>query len=326
MDGNPHPWLRMAPTLIIAGSTLGPDLLVGARLAAGAVAGIISEASPAVIAGSAAGVSVLAAGGLVWAASSHYESQEHRLRDVVQQRGVLHLKPEVPWQVAAGTLLKALQWHLLPQLEGLPHVYHGSVWRTRAREEHLEDVRSLLREPDEPGEDQYADEAPPAIGSQMWGDLIFSFALWLEFNPHTANWGSCKTYGPPPTHMCWHNRWREDMRHVLAGLALHFSEQLPTGVAYKERASVLCLLGALDHVLSWDVTSLHFGSSDLIPAAWYSHSSFCQNCGARIAEAWGAAQAPPEAEVDLRSFEVHVEEVMAQREVPPGLRNAWQVE
>ena len=32
----------------------------------------------------------------------------------------------------------------------------------------------------------------------------------LDFNPHTPNWGSCESYGLPPMHLCWHNRWRED--------------------------------------------------------------------------------------------------------------------
>ncbi len=40
--------------------------------------------------------------------------------------------------------------------------------------------------------------------------LIVPWQLRLDFNPHTPNWGSSPSYGLPPMHLCWHNRWREE--------------------------------------------------------------------------------------------------------------------
>ena len=40
--------------------------------------------------------------------------------------------------------------------------------------------------------------------------MAFLNLLRLDFNPHTPNWGSSHSYGLPPMHLCWHNRWRED--------------------------------------------------------------------------------------------------------------------
>jgi hypothetical protein len=122
---------------------------------------------------------------------------------------------------------------------------------------------------------------------------------------------------------CWHNRWREDLRHVVSDLARQVLA-LPDHheLNAKERAAAICLLGMLDHVLSWEVTSLQHGKSDLVQANWFAYRSFSCNLKERFATAWAAAFAPPEAEVDLESFDAHVA-IMAERDIPEGFRNLW---
>merc|ERR1711865_103536 len=195
--------------------------------------------------------------------------------------------------------------------ESLPHVYHGSIWRTAAREQHLAHIQGLFA--------PCASEHVLTPRERVWGDLLFCFSLWLEYNPHTANWGTCQSYGSAPMHFCWHNRWREDLRHALSDLARTVLAAQASGELRidKELRSALCLIGVLDHVLSWDVTTPEHGSSDLIDAEWHAYRSFCRKLKERFAEAWGAALAPPEAEVDLESFDNHVLN-MACRTVPDG--------
>jgi len=279
-------------------------------------AAVFAEASPAALVGAGAGAVALAGGVAVVVASQHSEAQEERLQGTIRERP-RHRRLESHWKGAARKLMEVLQWYLAPQKEGMPQVYHGSPWRSRAREGHLAEVRALL------GPEEASASGGGGAEEDPWADLVFLYSLWLEYNPHTANWGVCPSYGLPSQHHCWHNRWREDLRHAGSALARRF---LSPGDQQgfrddNERNCALCLLGTLDHVLSWDVSTPHIGRSDLLPR-WRLYPSFCSALRERFACAWAAAQAPPAAELELESFDAHVE-AMAAREVPRGFRDIW---
>eukprot|EP00933_Yihiella_yeosuensis_P063670 TRINITY_DN66894_c0_g1_i1.p1 TRINITY_DN66894_c0_g1~~TRINITY_DN66894_c0_g1_i1.p1 ORF type:complete len:287 (+),score=58.17 TRINITY_DN66894_c0_g1_i1:2-862(+) len=163
------------------------------------------------------------------------------------------------------------------------------------------------------------------LGSDLWRDILFCYKLWLEYTPHTANWGHCASYGLAPLHLCWHNRWREDLRHAVSDLARKFAAESDV-MEPKERSCAACLLATLDHVLSWSVTTLDRGSSDLIDASYWSYPDFCEKLKERFAFAWAIAQTSDldlaEASVEGEGFDLHLE-VMASREVPANFRQIW---
>jgi len=280
-------------------------------------AAALAEASPAFIAGAAGGAVAAIGGAAVFAASRHSEVQAENLRRYIRQRGRRRLAESR--QSDARRLFEAVQWNLQPQKAGLPHVYHGSVWRNQAREQHLIQIEAL-REVDR----VFPEEMEPM--EHLWSDMSFLFKVWLHFNPHTANWGTSESYGTPPMHFCWHNRWREDLRHVASDLArrMVFDDSLSSEKGTKEYKWALCLLGALDHILSWYVVTPSHGESDLVAAGWHLYHSFCSKLSDRFAFAWAAAQAPAEAELELEDarFDEHVE-LMARREIPEGFRSLW---
>merc|ERR1740122_424664 len=123
-------------------------------------------------------------------------------------------------------------------------------------------------------------------------------------------------------HLCWHNRWREDLRHAASDLSRQIvsAAQREGMSGTREYSCALCLLGTLDHVLSWDVATPHLGSSDLVPADWHLYPNFCAAMRERFAFAWAAAQAPAGAELELAGFDSHLG-VMAARGVPEGFLN-----
>lgn len=291
---------------------------MGARSAAVATAAMVAEASPIVLAGATASSVALAGGVAIALASQHSDEQALRLQNTIRGRST-QCQLLVPWKQAARALWEAVQWHLLPQMEGMPLVYHGSIWRSRAREQHLTTIRGLRGE-------EVTDSSSVSSYCQplsLWTDLTFLYALWLEYNPHTANWGTCDSYGLPPTHLAWHNRWREDLRHAVSGFACrHFGSEARAqdGGNEREHACALCLLGALDHILSWDVKTPNFGRSDVLPS--FVYPGFCRRLRERFASAWGAAQAPLGADIELEGFDSHVSS-MAGREVPEGFRSMW---
>lgn len=294
----------------------------GAAASAGAVA---AEASPFVIGGAVAGAAVVGGGAALYAASRHQECQSDRLRATIRNRGVRQLCPSgTSYHHAAAQLFDSLHWYLQPQKKGLPHVYHGSVWRSAAREGHLSQVRQLC--------DELPEVSPRTSSDSMWGDLTFCFVLWLEYNPHTANWGTSPSYGSPPFGLCWHNRWREDLRHALSDLARHFlsNESFHSrddGLNATERASAFCLLVTLDHVLSWEVTTPGFGNSDVVDASWHRYHDFCEQLLTQFALAWASARAP-EGEIDPAEYGINMDigshmEAMATREIPDAFQGIW---
>jgi len=324
-DDGTHPWLRNIPNpalFVMGAMAYGDSALlrgavgIGSRAAAalGTAAAAAGEASPVVIAGSAAGAAALAGAAAVYVASQHCEAQAERLQSTIRERA--RRCPVGSWSEAVGQLCGTLQWYLSPQKEGLPHVYHGSVWRRESQSEHLLSVQALCT--------ASPPDHVPSTSETLWADLIFCYTLWLEYSPHTANWGTCPSYAMPPLHFCWHNRWREDLRHAVSDLARRVlaASELCHLTNKKEHACVLCLLGMLDHLLSWNVTTPEHGSSDLIDADWYAYRSFCRNLNERFATAWAAALAPPEAELNLVGFDAHVV-VMAERDIPEAFRNLW---
>lgn len=343
-DDARHPWLRNMPNpmllgmgamvftdstilqtafssggaLVRSGLSAGATAIRGAAASSsaafGAAATAVGEASPVVIAGGA--VAAVAAAGVAatYVASQHSDTHALHLQNAIRNRA--RRCPVQPWSKSVGQLWETLQWYLAPQKESTPHVYHGSLWRNHARAEHLLRIQALCA--------PCPFDQTLAPSERLWADLLFCYSLWLEYNPHTANWGTCTSYGSPPMHFCWHNRWREDLRHAISDLARSLLiapefEELRNG---QEFARALCLLGTLDHVLSWDVTTPEHGCSDLINAHWHTYRSFCKNLKERFAEAWAATLAPPEAEVNLEGFESHVR-TMAGRHVPEGFRNLW---
>lgn len=303
----------------------GSAAVTGARCAATSAAVLAAEASPAAIGGAVAGVAALAGGAALYAASRRQECQTQRLLAVIRNRGRRRLCPAgASYHDAASQLFDSIHWFLSPQKAGMPHVYHGSPWRSAARERQLTQVRQLCA------------ELPPTsavrLTDRLWGHLTFCFALWLDYNPHTANWGTSPSYGSPPFGQCWHNRWREDLRHVISDLARHFlSEQSfqPDihGVSYTERESAFCLLVTLDHVLSWEVTTPGFGDSDVVQASMYRYQDFCEKLLQQFALAWALARAP-HGEVDLSEYGASMDvsshmQVMAAREIPDEFRGVW---
>lgn len=297
--------------------TVGQALCGAARLGAVAVA----EASPAVTIGALAGTAAVAGTVAVAVASQHSDAQAQQLQRTICHRSQQSLG-ETPWHIAAGRLFDAMHWFLSPQTTGLhkgTHVYHGSPWFSRDRAQHLSHVQALCV-------DRPEDGAAPSASDLLWGDLCFCFSLWLEYNPHTANWGTCPSYGTAPLYLCWHNRWREDLRHAASDLARHLQQSNLQGcVSNKEWACALCLLGALDHVLSWDVDTPDFGKSDLIPSDWFLFRSFCKKLQSAFLRCWAACQGQADLEeAQDASFDLasHVG-VMAAREVPSGLRDVW---
>merc|ERR1719191_147393 len=260
----------------------GQGLLTVAR--AGAVT--VAEASPAATAGAAVGTAALVGGVALAVASQHSEVQAQNLQRIIRSRGQ-HWYPAMPWYHTAETLWEALHWYLAPQSVGVikgAKVYHGSPWFSAAREQHLTKVQALCTE--------MPHDTEPTPSQQLWGELSFCFSLWLEYNPHTANWGTCRSYGLSPFHLCWHNRWREDLRHATSDLAQHFQRdgELQSSVSAKEWACALCLLGTLDHVLSWDVDTPDFGKSDLIQSDWFMYRSFCQKLRDAFWSSWAVCQ------------------------------------
>jgi len=304
-----------------AAYSLAGPIGTGIRTGASTAAVVLAEASPVAIGASVAG-GVAAVGGVaIVVASRHQEEQALRLQATIRSNRQRQLRPlrrtATPFYSSAACLFEVLQWYLSPQKPGMPHVYHGSPWRCAARETFLSQVQELtvVLPPDSAG---------PTPSDALWGDITFCFALWLQYNPHTANWGTCMSYGSPPLNMCWHNRWREDLRNAVSDLAKHFlaDPSLQGGVPAKEWACAMCLLGMLDHVLSWDVSTPEFGSSELIEADFYRYKSFCNKLADRFALAWGAAQAPPDFDADLPNFSQHVE-VMAGRDTPEVFQDIW---
>lgn len=301
----------------------GGAAITGLRGAAASASLVAAEASPAVVAGSVAGAAAVAGGAALYAASRHQECQSNRLRRAIRRRGqrkLCHQLHGTSYHDAASQLFDSLQWHLSPQKKGMPHVYHGSVWRSAARERHLSQLRDLCV------------QVPPSTeltsSDRLWGDLMYCFMLWLEYNPHTANWGTSPTYGSSPFGLCWHNRWREDMRHAISDLArCLLSEQRSNGLNATEQASAFCLLVTLDHVLSWEVTTPGFGDSDIVQVSWHRYHDFCETLLKQFALAWATARAP-ESEIDLLEYGVSMDvsshmEVMAARQIPDTFRGIW---
>eukprot|EP00931_Biecheleriopsis_adriatica_P073561 TRINITY_DN47822_c0_g1_i1.p1 TRINITY_DN47822_c0_g1~~TRINITY_DN47822_c0_g1_i1.p1 ORF type:complete len:407 (+),score=60.12 TRINITY_DN47822_c0_g1_i1:49-1221(+) len=328
-----NPWQRRSfpnPILTVWGTTLAFDAIrtvasvgvAGARGLATAAAAAAAEASPAVIAGSVAGSVALAGGVAIAVASQHSAQQAERLQNAVRSRNRTEstlavsegMNVHQAWRPAAAQLLEALQWHLSPQKQGMPHVYHGSPWRSRKCQQYQNQLRALLCGEEAPAESR---------NLRIWGDIVFCYILWLDFYPQTANWGTCESYGLPPMHLCWHNRWREDMRHVASDLARHLmSSEVQAQLSTQERSCAACLLAMLDHVLSWEVTTLDRGSSELISADWWKYPDFCGKLKERIAFAWAAALAPPEAELEIESVDSHIQ-AMATRTIPEGFERLW---
>lgn len=318
-----HAARTTAPSILAVGlpalRAAGQGLLTVAR--AGGV--MIAEASPAATAGAAVGTAALVGGVALAVASQHSEVQAQNLQRIIRSRGQ-HWYPAMPWYHTAETLWEALHWYLAPQTVGVikgAKVYHGSPWFSAAREQHLMKVRALCTEMPR----EMDPSALPTPSQQLWGELSFCFSLWLDFNPHTANWGTCASYGSPPLYLCWHNRWREDLRHAVSDLArcvLTDPRLGDTGCA-KERCCALCLLATLDHVLSWDVDTPDFGHSELIVAEFRLYRNFCSTLLSRFLASWGCAQAWEHADaVDPLSFVSHVGS-MASREVPQGFSRVW---
>jgi len=348
-DGDQHPWLRFrcpnpimvavigqhlcasgaAPAMLRAGLIglrAAGDVLcsVGIRAAGVARLGAVAmaEASPAVTAGAVTGTVAIVGTVAVAIASQHSDAQAQNLQRTIQSRSQPSLG-ETPWYEAAGRLWDAMHWFLSPQKTGLhkgTHVYHGSPWLSREREEHLSNIQALWV-------DQPEDASTLTTSDLLWGDLCFCFSLWLEYSPHTANWGTCRSYGLSPLHLCWHNRWREDLRHAASDLARRIRRaDLQGGITTKEWACALCLLGALDYVLSWDVDTPDFGKSDLIPSDWYLYRNFCHKLQGEFLSSWAACQGQGQ-QADLEaiaSFDLasHVG-TMAAREVPPTFCDIW---
>merc|ERR1712137_762403 len=92
----------------------------------------------------------------------------------------------------------------------------GSLWRNHGRVKHRRKLSQVC--------ERLPLGTEPTASQQLWSKLIFLFCEWLEFNPHTANWGACSSYGLSPTFLCWHNRWREDLRHAVSELARCFMQ------------------------------------------------------------------------------------------------------
>lgn len=334
-----HFWQRRSfpnPILTVWGTTLAFDAIrvmasagmSGVRVVATAAAAAVAEASPVVLVGGAAGAAAIAGGYALMKAAEHSPQQAERLRTSVRDRERYQLVPDeerresfqMAVQRAVVCIWDALQWHLSPQWAGMPHVYTGSPWRAEARQKHHQSLSSLLTASTS---ETAASSDAALLSGRLWGDLIFLFLLWLDFNPHTPNWGSSHSYGLPPMHLCWHNRWREDLRHVVSDFARCLqSEAVEAGLPAKEKDMAECLVAMLDHILSWEVMTLDRGSSDLIKASWWNYPSFCKNLQERFAEAWAATVAPPEAEVECRSFQTHAE-AMAERELPDEFHNLW---
>ena len=219
------------PILTVWGTTLALDLfrvmassaVTGARAIAAAATAAAAE-SPILLASTATGAVVVAGGVALVKASQHQPAQAERLREAVRDRVrhelVLQVQDNISnaWRKAVTQIWDALHWHLSPQLKHMPHVYTGSIWRTSARIKHHDALSALLR-----GEGVQSETPSSAPGSsqsvqsteesfvrlRVWGDVVFCFMLWLDYNPHTPNWGSCTSYGLPQLHLCWHNRWRE---------------------------------------------------------------------------------------------------------------------
>jgi len=314
--------------------------LTGARAIAAAATAAATE-SPLLLAGTATGAAVVVGGLALVKAAQHRPEQAERLQQAVRDRIRHQLVLRVAasdnisnsWRKAVTEIWDALHWHLSPQLKGMPHVYTGSIWRTNARIKHHAALSALLRSddsheiPSSSAASSSSTQAPSEdtfVRLRIWGDVVFCFMLWLDYNPHTPNWGACTSYGLPPLHLCWHNRWREDLRHVVCDLARHVeSEYVQAVLPRQELKCVECLLAMLDHVLSWEVVTLDRGSSELIQASLWNYADFCTKLKERFAEAWAATWAPPEAEVEaLRSFETHAE-AMAWRHIPEGFREIW---
>lgn len=342
-EHQPHPWLRFRcpnPVAVAVTSSIIRDVvtsgtarsiagagLAGFRAAGQALCGVarvgaaaIAEASPAVTVGAVAGTAAIAGTVAIAVASQHSDAQAQQLQNVIRSRRQRSLG-ETPWYEAAGRLWEATQWYLSPQKVGLhkgTHVYHGSPWFCREREQHLSQIRAICV-------DVQADVSDGTSRDVLWSDLCFCFSLWLDYNPHTANWGYCPSYGLSPFYLCWHNRWREDLRHVASDLArrIQGDTELRNSISSKERACALCLLATLDHVLSWDVDTPDFGKSDLIESEWFLYRSFCQKLQDTFLKSWAMCQGhgnlDESASCDLV---VHVER-MAEREVPPGFRDIW---
>lgn len=333
-DGYPNPISGVArfclgnPLLTYTGAQLawstGSAAFTGVRSAAASATLLTAEASPIVIGGAAVTLATMAGGAAFYAASRHQEAQSERLCEAIRNRGPRQLVVTrgTTYHSAAAQLFDTVQWYLSPQMKGMPHVYHGSVWRSAAREGHLAQIQ------------QVCTEAPSSYlmcpSDNIWGDLTFCFALWLEYNPHSANWGTCVSYGSPPFGLCWHNRWREDLRHSISDLARRLrSEQVVQHVDATERACAFCLLVALDYILSWKVTSPGFGASDLLQASWYRYHDFCAQLLQQFALAWAVARAPPEqGGIDFSEYDVSMDvnshiDIMAARCVPDNFHNVW---
>jgi hypothetical protein len=339
-DGSSHPWRRGVHTAL--GLTLllgvensvalvqGAGVLMRGAFSAGAAGAraiasssaaamatataAVGEASPAVIAGSAAGAVAVAGTAAVYIASQRSEEQARRLQSTIRNRE--RCLPVGQWSKSVEQLFRTLDWHLSPQKEGMPQVYHGSLWRSKNQEQHLSQLRELCV----PCPTNHS----MTPSERLWSDLLYCFSLWLEYNPHTANWGTCISYGSPPMHFCWHNRWREDLRHVVADLArsAHTAPEFSDLRSTKEYSCIICFLGMLDHVLSWEVTTLEHGFSELVRSDWRAYRSFCCNLRERFADAWAAAMAPPSAEILSQSFAAHVA-AMAERSTPDGFCGLW---
>lgn len=295
--------------------TAGQALCGVARLGAAAAA----EASPAVTMGAVAGTAAVAGTVAVAVASQHSDAQAQQLKNTIRSRSRQSLG-ETPWYEAAGRLWDTVDWFLSPQKIGLhkgTHVYHGSPWFCRERKQHRSQIHALFVD--------LQDGSNTTASDLLWSDLCFCFSLWLQYNPHTANWGTCRSYGLSPFHLCWHNRWREDLRHATADLAHRFQrdDELRGNVCAKELACALCLLGTLDHILSWDVNTPDFGKSDLIESDWFLYRSFCQKLRDAFLNSWAVCQGQADhdesASFDLAS---HVGR-MAEREVPAVFRDVW---
>ncbi|CAK9023723.1 Fucoxanthin-chlorophyll a-c binding protein C [Durusdinium trenchii] len=318
-------------------------------MAVATAAATVAESSPFVLATGAAGAVAVAGGLALMKASEHRPDMAQRLRRQVSERPRRQLAPPVPERGAKGA---AAGWEAPGELSlivilelrcgqgggaDLGRLAMAAFATVAGHAARVHGFSLALRSPGEAPPEQLGltallSEAEPSsssrddqlvLGRRFWGDLVFLFLLWLDFNPHTPNWGSSPSYGLPPMHLCWHNRWREDLRHVVSDFARYLcSDHIKAALPEKEWSQAACLIAMLDHLLSWEVTTLDRGSSDLIQASWWKYPDFCQKLQERFAEAWAATMAPPEAEVECRSFETHAE-AMAEREIPESFREMW---
>eukprot|EP00913_Durusdinium_trenchii_P010128 g9497.t1 len=302
------------PILTVWGTTLAFDAMrfvaPGVRMAVATAAATVAESSPFVLATGAAGAVAVAGGLALMKASEHRPDMAQRLRRQVSERPRRQLAPPVPERGAKGA---AAGWEAPGGGADLGRLAMAAFATVAGHAARVHGFSLALRSPG---------EAPP----EPHGAVVGGRAV-LQQPGRSAGLGTplLGRFGLPlPPVVGFQSAYSElgfkplDLRHVVSDFARYLcSDHIKAALPEKEWSQAACLIAMLDHLLSWEVTTLDRGSSDLIQASWWKYPDFCQKLQESVQRYGMGSGMSSEEEADQVLRQVAEEEDLL-RQVPAG--------